>query len=117
MNQVLVGMVLCMTLLSSSFTQAQQSPATGASAIVPPMVRYSGTLTDINGKPLTTTTGTTFLLYRDEQGGAPSPDGDAKHHARQERALHGRPRFDDGARIAHRPVRFWGGFQHSGNTK
>lgn len=72
MKQVLVGMVLCMTLLISLFAQARQSAATAAAtAVVPTLVRYGGALNDINGKPLTTITGVTFLLYKDEQGGAP----------------------------------------------
>jgi hypothetical protein len=34
-------------------------------------VRFSGTLHDVNGKPLTNLTGVTFYLYKEEQGGAP----------------------------------------------
>lgn len=57
---------------------AQQTAAAGASTstitngtVVPKLVNYSGTLTDLNGKPLTSLAGVTFLLYRDSQGGAP----------------------------------------------
>ena len=49
-----------------SFSNAQQ-PA----AVVPTLVNFRGTLTDLNGKPLTGTVGVTFLLYKDQQGGAP----------------------------------------------
>jgi hypothetical protein len=35
------------------------------------LVNYSGVAADINGKPLSGITGMTFLLYRDEKGGAP----------------------------------------------
>jgi hypothetical protein len=35
------------------------------------MVNFSGTLTDVNGKPLTGTSGVTFYLYKDSQGGSP----------------------------------------------
>jgi hypothetical protein len=35
------------------------------------LVRFSGTLTDVNGKPLTGSAGVTFALYSDQQGGAP----------------------------------------------
>jgi hypothetical protein len=57
---------------------AQQTAAARASTstitndtVVPKLVNYSGTLTDLNGKPLTSLAGVTFLLYKDSQGGAP----------------------------------------------
>jgi len=57
---------------------AQQTTAAGASTatitngtVVPKLVNYSGTLTDLSGKPLTSLAGVTFLLYKDAQGGAP----------------------------------------------
>ncbi len=57
---------------------AQQTNAAAASTstitngtVVPKLVNYSGTLTDLNGRPLTSLSGVTFLLYRDSQGGAP----------------------------------------------
>ncbi len=57
---------------------AQQTAAAGASTstitsstVVPKLVNYSGTLTDLNGKPLTSLAGVTLLLYKDSQGGAP----------------------------------------------
>jgi len=54
---------------------AQQSAA-GASAssssvVVPPLVNFSGVLTDVNGKPVTGVVGVTFALYQESQGGAP----------------------------------------------
>ena len=45
--------------------------ATSNSGIVPPVVKFGGVLTDVNGKPLAETTGVTFSLYKDQQGGAP----------------------------------------------
>jgi hypothetical protein len=51
--------------------QQSSSPATSATAVVPSITRFSGTLSDLNGKPLTGITGVTFSLYKDEQGGAP----------------------------------------------
>src|SRR5579862_9322876 len=56
--------------LSSSFAQ-QSSTASAASAAVPTLVNFSGTLTGVNGKPLTGIVGVTFYLYKDEQGGSP----------------------------------------------
>src|SRR5215831_10657055 len=50
---------------------AQQSTSAPVDTIVPPLVKFSGTLTDVNGGPLTNLTGVTFYLYKEEQGGAP----------------------------------------------
>jgi trimeric autotransporter adhesin len=50
---------------------AQQPVAASANVAVPPMVNFSGVLTDVNGKPLTGTVGVTFYLYKESQGGAP----------------------------------------------
>jgi len=50
---------------------AQQPAAASANLAVPPMVNFSGVLTDVNGKPLTGAVGVTFYLYQDSQGGAP----------------------------------------------
>jgi hypothetical protein len=47
------------------------SNAQQPSAVVPTLIRFSGTLTDVGGKPLTGLVGVTFSLYKDEQGGAP----------------------------------------------
>ena len=35
------------------------------------LVNFTGTLTNLNGKPLSGFQGVTFLLYKEEQGGAP----------------------------------------------
>ena len=56
---------------------AQQTAVAGSSTIsttatvVPTLVNYSGTLTDLSGKPLSGMVGVTFSLYKDPQGGAP----------------------------------------------
>jgi hypothetical protein len=39
--------------------------------VVPALVNFSGSLADINGKPITSTVGVTLLFYREQQGGAP----------------------------------------------
>ncbi len=64
---VLIMMLLCVGLSS----QAQQNVATNNDVVVPPLVQFSGVLTDVNGKPLTEITGMTFYLYKDQEGGAP----------------------------------------------
>jgi hypothetical protein len=48
--------------------QAQQ--ATTSSPTVPLLIRYSGIATDAQGKHPSGTVGATFVLYKDEQGGA-----------------------------------------------
>jgi hypothetical protein len=58
-------------LLCSLFSQAQQTVATNTSVTVPPLMNFSGALTDVNGKPLSGTVGVTFLLYKESQGGSP----------------------------------------------
>jgi hypothetical protein len=58
-------------LLCSAFCFGQQTAGSRSEAVVPPMVRFSGTLNDATGKPLNGGVGVTFLLYEDEQGGSP----------------------------------------------
>jgi hypothetical protein len=70
MKQALVGMVLVTMLCVGLSSQAQQNVAANAT-VVPTLVKFSGALTDVNGKPLSGTVGVTFLLYKDELGGAP----------------------------------------------
>jgi len=48
-----------------------QEPATTGSSVVPPLVRFSGVLTDPNGKALTGVVGVTFHLYKDAQTETP----------------------------------------------
>jgi hypothetical protein len=49
----------------------QQSPTTTANRAVPTLVNFSGTFTEVNGKPLSGVVGVTFYLYKDQDGGAP----------------------------------------------
>jgi hypothetical protein len=55
--------------MQSSSTSVTQ-PAASASPI-PSLVSYSGVLKDSSGRPVTSITGVTFLIYKDSQGGAP----------------------------------------------
>jgi hypothetical protein len=69
-----ISVCVCVFLLLACFVlpmAAQQPAAVSANVAVPPMVNFSGVLTDVNGKPLTGTVGVTFYLYKDSQGGAP----------------------------------------------
>jgi trimeric autotransporter adhesin len=49
---------------------AQQAASAAANAVVPPVVKFNGVLTDVNSKALNGTVGVTFSLYKDTQGGA-----------------------------------------------
>ncbi len=50
---------------------ARQAATAAASAVVPPVVKFSGVLTDASGKPMAGKVGVTFALYQESQGGAP----------------------------------------------
>jgi len=67
---VCVGVILLLACCVLPM-DAQQPAAASANLAVPPMVNFSGVLTDVNGKPLTGAVGVTFYLYQDSQGGAP----------------------------------------------
>ena len=56
-------LLCCIASLSSS-----QIPT---AAVVPPLLKFSGALSDVDGKPMTGVIGITFSLYKDAQGGAP----------------------------------------------
>jgi hypothetical protein len=58
-------------LLVNSFAPLFGQQLTSANTAVPPLVKFSGVMTDSTGKPLAGTVGVTFSLYKDEQGGAP----------------------------------------------
>jgi hypothetical protein len=65
---------LCVVVGIGNFAQAQVQPNNNLAtktAVVPGMVRFAGIAKDLDGKPLSGVTGITFLLYKDEQGGAP----------------------------------------------
>jgi hypothetical protein len=65
MSSQIAAMFLALVLLA-----APQAPAQQAS-VVPTLVNFSGTLTQVNGKTIGGTAGVTFYLYKDQQGGAP----------------------------------------------
>jgi hypothetical protein len=64
-----VRLTFCVSLICCVLRVSAQQPA--ASGIVPQLVKFGGTLTDVNGKPLAGTVGVTFSLYKDQEGGAP----------------------------------------------
>jgi len=61
-----VFFVLAMAFASLCAAQAPENLT-----VVPNLVSFSGRLADVTGKPVTSITGVTFLLYKDEQGGTP----------------------------------------------
>ncbi|HET9307737.1 MAG TPA: hypothetical protein VFO46_17085 [Candidatus Sulfotelmatobacter sp.] len=63
---------LCIAFCSTEAQQNSGSAVTATSAsVVPRLVSFSGVLNDASGKPVSNLSGVTFLIYRDEQGGAP----------------------------------------------
>jgi len=69
-NWVRMGALLL--LISIAFSVAAgQSTTSSSTPIVPSLINFSGYLNGPDGKPLTTLTGVTFLLYAESQGGAP----------------------------------------------
>ena len=66
-----LGLLLLVCAVPLSGQQAAVASSTSSTAVVPPLVSFSGVLTDVNGKPLTGVVGVTFALYKDAQVGAP----------------------------------------------
>ena len=64
-----MGRVLLATLMIAGPLAGAQTPATNS--VVPTLVNFSGTLTDVNGKAVSGIAGVTFYLYKDAEGGAP----------------------------------------------
>ena len=64
----IVRTTLYLSLICSVLQVSAQQPL--ASGIVPPVVKFGGVLSDVNGKPTTGTVGLTFSLYKESQGGA-----------------------------------------------
>ncbi len=69
-TRIIPVVTLCLLVICSAIALMAQPPA-GTDQVVPSMVKYSGTLSGADGKPLTGTQGVTFLLYKEETGGAP----------------------------------------------
>jgi hypothetical protein len=63
--QLIVSLALLLAYVAA-MSVAQQTET-----VVPTLVNVAGTLSDVNGKPLTGIVGVTFYLYKDEQGGSP----------------------------------------------
>lgn len=75
-SRLLLGVSLALCVCLAPLTLAAQESAAAptivaASHVVPSLINYNGVLKDSTGRTLTSLTGVTFLLYKDEQGGAP----------------------------------------------
>jgi hypothetical protein len=70
MTRIKAILTVHLLLICCALSLLAQSAAS-ADSVVPGMVKFAGTLNDINGKPLTGTVGVTFLLYSEQSGGAP----------------------------------------------
>jgi len=69
-----VWMCIGLLLIGCAMPMVAQPSAganTSSTAVVPPLVRFSGVLADDHGNPLAGVVGVTFALYKDAQGGAP----------------------------------------------
>jgi hypothetical protein len=62
---------LLLILFSALQSFPQQHSLSEPNPIVPPLIRFSGVLTDPTGQPLTEVEGVTFSLYPDSQSGVP----------------------------------------------
>ena len=69
MHKASVPLFLFSFALFAASAMGQQ--AATPTAAVPDLINFSGTLTDLNGNPLTGVQGVTFLLYTEQQGGNP----------------------------------------------
>lgn len=67
-----LSVAVCSLPITAMTQTANVAAATTvATSAVPRLITYSSVLKNSDGKTLTTITGVTFLLYKDEQGGAP----------------------------------------------
>jgi hypothetical protein len=62
------SLLCCFVLISLFCTlNAQQAAPAAGNAVVPPVIKYNGALTDVDNKPLTGIVGVTFSLYQEAQ--------------------------------------------------
>ena len=71
MFRIRLWLGFCLLLTVTSRLYSQQMTAASVATAVPHLVNFSGLALGPDGKPLAGPMGVTFLLYKDEQGGAP----------------------------------------------
>jgi hypothetical protein len=69
-NRLRAGVLLWLICIAVSMVDGQ-STTSSTNPVVPALINFSGALNAVDGKPLTSLTGVTFLFYADSQGGAP----------------------------------------------
>ena len=69
-KRISLSFSLCLLLLCCAIP-VMAEPTASADHVVPSVVKFTGTLSGTDGKPLTGAQGVTFLLYKEESGGAP----------------------------------------------
>ena len=69
-NRTKIGFTLCLLLICPVMSLMAQQTAT-ADGVVPSVMKFTGTLSGADGNPLTGIQGVTFLLYKEDRGGAP----------------------------------------------
>jgi hypothetical protein len=65
-----VVLSICVVVMSCMSPLMAQSNAS-SNGVVPPLVKYSGKVSDAQGKPLAGVAGVTFSIYKEQEGGAP----------------------------------------------
>jgi len=70
-GKLAVLVIMGSQLLGLATMATAESYPTVNSTIVPRLIRFGGLTRDLNSKPLTGTIGITFILYKDQEGGAP----------------------------------------------
>src|SRR5271165_5459869 len=68
---VVVGFLMVMTSLEFTVAQTSSQTVSAAASALPRLVRFGGSVKDLNGRALTGVVGITFALYSEQSGGAP----------------------------------------------
>ena len=66
--------ILCVLIAMCAVTSTQSqtvNTTTAKASVVPNLMKFSGTASDLNNKPMSGVVGVTFALYKDQQGGVP----------------------------------------------
>ena len=73
MSRIIAWLWVSLLLIGYAIPMFAQQSVAGSSStvVVPPLVSFSGVLTNGNGQPLTGVVGVTFALYAEPQGGTP----------------------------------------------
>jgi trimeric autotransporter adhesin len=70
-KRTMAVLALCCLTLPALAQSPSVNPAPAAGSLVPSLIRFSGAITDMQGKPLAGMAGVTFAIYQNQTGGAP----------------------------------------------